>query len=77
MAKIVENELAENVHNLNSYIKDTTDFLRKLSEIQQPLPKGAIMLSLKLKLLFSRTRSNMSNAHSVVNDLLVRPCKAA
>ena len=27
-------ELAENVRNLNSYIKDTTDFLRKLSEIQ-------------------------------------------
>jgi hypothetical protein len=39
MAEIVENELAENVLNLNSYIKDTTDFLCKLSKIQQPLPK--------------------------------------
>jgi hypothetical protein len=52
MAEIVENELAENVRNLNSYIKDTTDFLRKLSEIQQPLPKGAIMFCFDVKALY-------------------------
>jgi hypothetical protein len=45
-------ELAENVRNLNSYIKDTTDFLRKLSEIQQPLPKGAIMFCIDVKALY-------------------------
>ena len=45
-------ELAENVRNLNSYIKDTTDFLRKLSEIQQPLPKGAIMFCFDVKALY-------------------------
>ena len=52
MTEIVENELAENVRNLNSYIKDTTDFLRKLSEIQQPLPKGAIMFCFDVKALY-------------------------
>jgi hypothetical protein len=51
MAEIVENELVENVLNLNSYIKDTTDFLCKLSKIQQPLPKGTIMFCSDVKAL--------------------------
>jgi hypothetical protein len=35
MAKVVEQELSENVRNLNTYIKDTTDFLQKLNNISQ------------------------------------------
>lgn len=52
MAEIVENELAENVRNLNSYIKDITDFPGKLSEIQQPLPKDAIVFCFEVKALY-------------------------
>jgi hypothetical protein len=44
--------VAENVRNLNSYMKDTTDILRKLSGIQQPLPKGAIMFCFDVKALY-------------------------
>ena len=42
MAKVVEQELSENVRNLNIYIKDTTYFLQKLN-ISQPLPHETIM----------------------------------
>jgi hypothetical protein len=38
MAEVVEHELMENVCNLKSYIKDTTELLRKLNKIPQPLP---------------------------------------
>ena len=36
MAELVEHELNENVKNLDSYIKDTTEFLQKLEKIEQP-----------------------------------------
>ena len=38
MAELVENELREHVTSLPSYIKDTTDFLNKVTQIAQPLP---------------------------------------
>ncbi|CAG2246908.1 unnamed protein product [Mytilus edulis] len=52
IAEIVENELSENVRNLPTYIKDTTDFLNKLNAIQQPLPDNAIMFCLDVTKLY-------------------------
>ncbi|XP_071153747.1 uncharacterized protein [Mytilus edulis] len=52
IAEIVENELSENVRNLPTYIKDTTDFLNKLNAIQQPLPDNAIMFCLDVNKLY-------------------------
>jgi hypothetical protein len=52
MAKVVEQELSENVRNLNTYIKDTTDFLQKLNNISQPLPNETIMFCLDVKALW-------------------------
>jgi hypothetical protein len=51
MAEIVEHELMENVCNLKSYIKDTTEFLQKLNQIPQPLPGNSIMFCLDAKAL--------------------------
>ena len=52
MAKVVEQELSENVRNLNTYIKDTTDFLQKLNNISQSLPNETILFSLDVKALY-------------------------
>jgi translation initiation factor 2B subunit (eIF-2B alpha/beta/delta family) len=52
MAKVVEQELSENVRNLNTYIKDTTDFLQKLNNISQSLPNETIMFCLDVKALY-------------------------
>ncbi|CAC5381979.1 unnamed protein product [Mytilus coruscus] len=52
IAEIVENELSENVRSLPTYIKDTTDFLNNLNEIQQPLPENAIMFCLDVTKLY-------------------------
>jgi len=43
MAEVVEHELMENVCNLKSYIKDTTELLQKLNKIPQSLPGNSIM----------------------------------
>ena len=52
MAEVVEHELMENVCNLKSYIKDTTELLRKLNKIPQPLPGNSIMFCLDVKALY-------------------------
>ena len=52
MTEVVENELEENVKNFSTYIKDTTDFLRKLQNIQQPLTNDTIMFCLDVKALY-------------------------
>ena len=49
MADIVEHEPKENVCNLQSYIKDTTEFLQKINKIPQPLPGNSIMFRLNVK----------------------------
>jgi hypothetical protein len=49
MAEIVEHELAENVRSLLSFIQDTTDFLNKLSTINQPLPNNCLMFCMDVK----------------------------
>ncbi len=43
IAEVAEAQLDEYVKDSPSYIKDTTDFLNKLKEIQQPLPKDIIL----------------------------------
>ena len=40
MAEVAEKELARHVESQTSFIKDTTHFLQKLTEIPQPLPGG-------------------------------------
>lgn len=45
-------ELSENVSNLPSFLKDSTDFLNKLNSIPQPLPYNTIMLCLDVKVLY-------------------------
>jgi len=52
IAEFVENELSENVSNLPSFIKDSTDFLNKLNSIPQPLPYNTIMFCLDVKALY-------------------------
>jgi translation initiation factor 2B subunit (eIF-2B alpha/beta/delta family) len=52
MAKVVEQELSKNVRNLNTYIKDTTDFLQKLNNISQSLPNETIMFCLDVRALY-------------------------
>ena len=52
IAELVENELTEHVRSLPSFLQDTTDFLKKLNEINQPLPDNAIMFCLDVKSLY-------------------------
>lgn len=52
MAKVVEQEMSENVGNLNTYIKDTTDIPQKLNNISQPQPNETIMFCLDAKVLY-------------------------
>ena len=40
------------MQNLSSYIKDTTDFLRKIQDIKQPIAKDSIMFCLDVKALY-------------------------
>ena len=52
MAEIVEHELAENGRSLPSFIQDTTDFLNKLSTINQPLPNNCLMFCMDVIALY-------------------------
>ena len=56
MAEVVEHELMENVCNLKSYIKDTTELLQKLNKIPQPLPGNSIMFCLDVKALYQERK---------------------
>jgi hypothetical protein len=58
MAKVVEQEMSENVGNLNTYIKDTTDIPQKLNNISQPQPNETIMFCLDAKVLLLIHRFN-------------------
>ena len=52
MAEIAEFPLNENVEQTPSYIKDTTDFLRKLDEIKVKLPTEAILFCFDMEKLY-------------------------
>ena len=52
MAKVVENELSTHVKSMISYIKDTSDFLNKIENIQQPVSDQAIMFCLDVRALY-------------------------
>ena len=52
MAELVESQLEENVKSLPSYIQDTTDFLNKISTIQQPLPDNTLIFCMDVKGLY-------------------------
>ena len=43
MAEVAEYELQEYVLGSPSYIRDTTDFINKLQEIDEPIPEGAFL----------------------------------
>ena len=46
MAEVAEYELQEYVLGSPSYIRDTTDFINKLQEIDEPIPEGAFLFAL-------------------------------
>ena len=52
LAEFVESQLEENNVSLKSYVKDTTDFLRKLSGIEQPLPNKAKLFCMDVRALY-------------------------
>lgn len=52
MAEIVEAQLTDNVKSLPSYIRDTTDFIKKISDIPQPLPSNTILFCMDVKALY-------------------------
>ncbi|XP_052259629.1 uncharacterized protein LOC127863996 [Dreissena polymorpha] len=52
MAAIVENGLCDHVTSLPSYVRDTTDDLNKIVQIQHPLPDGTIIYCLDVKVLY-------------------------
>ena len=52
LAEVAEHELNEFVKSSPSYIQDTTDFLTKLSDVQQPLPEGTILFCFDVKKLY-------------------------
>ncbi|MCG7879722.1 MAG: GIY-YIG nuclease family protein [Candidatus Thiodiazotropha endolucinida] len=52
VAELVEFELQEHVEGLPSYIKDTTHFLQKLKEVEQPLPAQTILFCFDVKALY-------------------------
>ncbi|XP_070548135.1 uncharacterized protein [Ptychodera flava] len=53
LAEFAELELEENVTQLNSYIRDTPHFLRRVQEeVQQPLPEGAIIFCMDVRALY-------------------------
>ena len=52
MAELAERELNEGVQNQETYIKDTTDFIRKINEIEMPLPVGSQLFTMDVKSLY-------------------------
>jgi hypothetical protein len=74
IAEFIENELSENIKQLPSYIKDTTDFLNKLQSIEQPLPPETIMFCLDVKALYpSVPRNETRNACRIDLDKRTNP----
>ena len=66
----LQSELSENIKQLPSYIKDTTDFfLKKLQSIEQPLPPETIMFCFDFKTLYpSVPRNETRNACRIALD---------
>ena len=52
MAELAERELEEGVQKQNTYIKDTTDFLKKLEDIIMPIPEGSQLFTMDVKSLY-------------------------
>ena len=57
IAEFVDYQLQPIVQKLKSYIKDTTDFITKLEKIKE-LPKGAILVTLDVKSLYTNIPHN-------------------
>ena len=64
LAEVAEDELNEFVKNSPSYIQDTTDFLKKLSEVQQPLPEGTILFCFDGKKLYPSVPKKKACRHA-------------
>lgn len=63
MAEVVEDQLKENVQSLYGFVKDTTDFLNKLAQIETPLDRNTIMFCMDAKALYpSVPRAEARNA---------------
>ena len=49
IAEFAEKQLDDYVTSLPSYIKDTSDFINRLKELKQPLPKESIIFCMDVK----------------------------
>ena len=49
---IYNHKLQPELRNLNSYVQDTTDFIKKISKIK-PLPKGAHLVTMDVRSLYT------------------------
>ena len=52
IAEVAEKELNEFVIASSSYVRDTTDFLNKLNEVQEPLPENSIIFTMDVEKLY-------------------------
>ena len=52
MAEFVEAQLSDHVRALPTYVQDTTDFIRRVNEVQMPLAEGALMFCMDVKALY-------------------------
>ena len=52
IAEYAEKQLQDHVKSLPSFIKDTTDFINKINELQQPLPENSILFCMDVKSLY-------------------------
>ena len=58
IAELAEAELSEGVQQQTTYLKDTTDFLRKLNQFGQTLPPDRILFTLDVKNLYRSVPKN-------------------
>jgi hypothetical protein len=52
IAEFVEKQLENHVHQLPSFIQDTSDFIRKIGNLPSPLPDNCIMFCMDVKALY-------------------------
>ena len=66
MAKYVEEKLENHVRQQNTHIKDTTDFIRKINELNLPPENSLIMFCMDVKVLYpSVPRKKSKNSSRV------------
>ena len=74
IAKVAENELRKGVENLPSYIRGTTHFLNRLTQVNQPLPPSALLFTMDIKGLYPNvSREEARQACKEASDKRLKP----